>query len=454
MKIIIEGAGEVGVHLAKMLAAEANDTTVLDTSEERLAKLATSADVVTIQGPLSSIRTLKEAGIEKADLFIAVNPGTQQDVNVVSALLAKKLGCKKVCARVDDEEYLEYDNRYLFTEMGIDLLFFPEKIAATEIEDLLRRTASTDSMDFGHGKLQIAVFKLEDDSPLMDMTLEGFSKAMGAKESELKFRVVAVTRGEDTLIPDASTRFKYNDLVYIITTRDGVKPIMEFLGKSNVEVNHLMILGASEVGSMLARSISRKVDTVKVIDSKKAKCMDLSEMTDDNVLVVNGDGRNTDFLLEQNIKDYDAFVAVAGNDETNILACVVAKKFGVSRVIAQVENLEYIQLAEDMGVDAIINKKLITAGKIFKMTLSNKVRFIKYMSGTSAEVLEYIVSPGSKITKGSLMEIEFPENAIVGGVIRGGESFIAVGSTKIEAYDRVAVFALPDAVKEVDKLFM
>ncbi|MBQ9184452.1 MAG: Trk system potassium transporter TrkA [Bacteroidales bacterium] len=453
MKIIIEGAGEVGIHLAKMLAAEANDITVIDHDEERLSKLATSADVITMEGVPSSIRSLKEANVEKADLFIAVNPGTHQDVNVVSALLAKKLGCKKVCARVDDEDYLSYDNRYLFTEMGIDMLFFPERIAATEIIDLLKRTASTDSMDFARGKLQIAVFKLEDDSPLLDMTLMEFSAAMGAREDHLNFRVVAVSRGDDTIIPEASMKFKYHDLVFIITTRDGIDPIMSFLGKSNIEVNKLMILGASQIGGMVAKGMSRQLEKIKVLDTDKAKCLDLSEKTDDNVMVINGDGRNSDFLLEQNIKDYDAFVAVTDNDEANILACVVAKKFGVPRTVAQVENLEYIQLAEDMGVDAVINKKLITAGKIFKMTLSNKVRFIKYMSGTQAEVLEYIVSPGSKVTRVPLSELNFPENAIVGGIIRGNESFIAVGSTKIEAYDRVAVFALPEAVKYVDKMF-
>lgn len=453
MKIIIEGAGEVGVHLAKMLAAEANDITVIDQDEERLGKLATSADVVTLEGEPSSIHSLKDANIEKADLFIAVNPGTHQDVNVVSALLAKKLGCKKVCARVDDEDFLSYDNRYLFTEMGIDMLFYPERIAATEIIDLLKRTAATDSMDFARGKLQIAVFKLEDDSPLLDMTLKEFSIAMGAKEDQLNFRVVAVSRGEETIIPEAALKFKYHDLVFIITTRDGIEPIMSFMGKSNIEVNKLMILGASQIGSMVAKGISKQLETIMVIDTDKAKCLDLSEKTDDNVMVINGDGRNSDFLLEQNIKDYDAFVAVTDNDEANILACVVAKKFGVPRTVAQVENLEYIQLAEDMGVDAVINKKLITAGKIFKMTLSNKVRFIKYMSGTQAEVLEYIVSPGSKITRVPLAELNFPENAIIGGIIRGNESFIAVGSTKIEAYDRVAVFALPEAVKQVDKMF-
>lgn len=452
MKIIIEGAGEVGIHLAKMLAAEANDITVIDHDEERLSKLATSADVITMEGNPSSIRSLKNANVDKADLFIAVNPRTHQDVNVVSALLAKKLGCKKVCARVDDEDYLAYDNRYLFTEMGIDMLFFPERIAAAEIVDLLKRTASTDSMDFARGKLRIAVFKLEEDSPLLDMSLSEFSSAL-AGEDKISFRVVAVSRGEDTIIPEAGMKFKYHDLVFIITTREGIGPIMDFLGKSNIEVNKLMVLGATQIGSMVAKSMSRQMESIKIIDTDKARCLELSEKTDDNVLVINGDGRNSDFLLEQNIKEYDAFVAVTENDEANILACVVAKKFGVPRTVAQVENLEYIQLAEDMGVDAVINKKLITAGKIFKMTLSNKVRFIKYMSGTQAEVLEYIVSPGSKITRAPLMDMDFPDNAIVGGVIRGNESFIAVGTTKIEAYDRVAVFALPDAIKHVDKMF-
>lgn len=193
MKIIIEGAGEVGIHLAKMLASEANDITVIDQDQERLAKLAMTADVATIEGSLSSIPALKEANVEKADLFIAVNPVTHQDVNVVSALLAKKLGCKRVCARVDDEDYLLFENRYLFTEMGIDMLFYPERIAATEIIDSLKRTASTDSMDFARGKLQIAVFKLEDDSPLLDMTLNEFSNAMGQRDEELGFRIVAVS---------------------------------------------------------------------------------------------------------------------------------------------------------------------------------------------------------------------------------------------------------------------
>ena len=451
MRIIIEGAGEVGSHLAKMLSSEANDITVIDPDESRLTRLSRIADVATIKGNVSSIKSLKSAGIQQADMFIAVNPAENQDVNVVSALLAKKLGCPKVCARIDDEEYVAYDNKYIFTEMGIDLMFYPEKIAAGDIVELLRHTTSSESMDFARGKLQMAVFRLDDNSPILDMKLAEFTAAVSS--DKVQFRVVAISREDKTLMPRFDTRFQYNDLIYIISRREGVSALMSYLGKTGREIGKVMVLGGGEIGKMVAEGICHDVDTVKIIERDRKRCIELSSMLEDNVIVVNADGRNSDTLLEENIRDYDAFVAVTGNDEANVLACVVAKKFGVGRTIAQVENREYIRLAEDRGVDAVINKKLITAGRIFKMTLSSKVRFIKYMSGTNAEVLEYIVAPGSLITRNSLKDTDFPDNAIVGGVIRGNDSFIAVGTTRIEAYDRVVVFALPEAVKEVDRFF-
>ena len=451
MKIVIAGAGEVGSHLAKMLSNESNEITVIDTSQERLNALSAIADVITVEGNPSAIKVLTDAGADKADLFIAVNPSASQDVNIVSAMLAKKLGSKKVTARINNEEYLSYENKYLFTEMGIDLLFYPEKIAAGEIAELLKRTASTNSMDFARGKLQIAVFKLEEDSPVLGMNMLEFSE-FAAKDGQ-KFRVVAIARGEDTIIPKVDTKFKYHDLVFIISTRNGMDTLMGYLGKKDIEVNSLMILGGSPTAEMVAKQMAKQIDRIKLIEMKKEKCLELSERLPDNVVVVNGDGRNSDLLLEESIKEYDAFVAVTNNSETNILASVAAKSLGVARTIAEVENLEYIRLAESMGVDAVINKKLITAGRIFKFTLSSKVRFIKYMSGTNAEVLEYIVAPDSEITKRPLKEMNFPRNAIVGGIIRGNESAIAVGHTHIQAYDRVAVFALPEAVKDVDKFF-
>ena len=412
MKIIISGAGEVGSHLAKMLSNEANDITVIDSDQGRLEALASNTDVITVEGNPSAIRTLSEAGAAEADLFIAVNPSDSQDVNIVSAILAKKLGSKKVTARINNEEYLTYENKYLFTEMGIDLMFYPEKIAAGEIIDLLKRTAAADSLDFARGKLQIAVFKLEEESPLIGMNMAEFS-TVAAGEGQ-KFRVVAISRNDETIIPKFDTKFKYHDLVFIISKREGMDMLMKYIGKRNIEVNNLMILGGSPIGEMVAKQLSRQMESIKLIEMNKEKCIDLSEKLPGNVIVVNGDGRNSDMLQEESIREYDAFVAVTNNSETNILACVAAKRLGVARTIAEVENLEYIRLAESMGVDAVINKKLITAGRIFKFTLSNKVRFIKYMSGTNAEVLEFIVSPDTAITKKALKDMDFPRNAIIG----------------------------------------
>ena len=451
MKIVIAGAGEVGSHLAKMLNNESNEITVIDSRDERLDALSANTDVITVEGNPSDIHVLKQAGVEHADLFIAVNPSESQDVNIVSAMLAKKLGSKKVTARINNEEYLNYENKYIFTDMGIDLLFYPEKIATGEIIDLLKRTATTESLEFARGKLQIAVFKLEEDSQLIGMNMAEFSSVAAAEGQA--FRVVAISRKGTTIVPTFDTKFKYHDLVFIISTREGMNMLMRYIGKQDIEVKNVMILGGSHIGEMLAMQLGKQVDSVKLIEMDKEKCMDLSEKTPSNVTVVNGDGRNSDFLIEESIRDYQAFVAVTNNSETNILACVAAKNLGVERTIAEVENLEYIKLAERMGVDAVVNKKLITAGRIFKLTLSNKVRFIKYMSGTDAEVLEYIVAPNTMITQKTLKDMQFPKGAIVGGVIRGNESFIAVGDTQIQAYDRVAVFALPEVVKEVDRFF-
>ncbi len=451
MKIVIQGAGEVGSHLAKMLSLEANDITVIDDDPQRLAKLGAIADVITIEGAPSSLRVMREADVQNSDLFISVVPFVPQDVNIVSALLAKNLGAKKVTARIDDNDFLSAENKLLFKQMGIELMFYPERLAADEIFDLLKHTSSTESMDFARGRLQVEVFKLEEDSPLLDMKIAEFAAI--ATSDELQFRVIAISRGGKTVMPKYDTKFLFNDLVFIIATREGMSFLTKFLGKSNIEVDKVMILGGSDIAALVAEKLSRKISLVKILELDKERGTALSERLPYNVVVVIGDGRNSDLLLEEGIKDYDAFLALTGNDEANVLACVVAKKFGVERTIAEVENIEYIHLAEEMGVDSVINKKLITAGRLFKFTLSGKARLVKYMSGTDAEVLEYTVAPGSAITKGALKDISFPKDAVIGGLIRGSESYIAIGSTRIEAYDRVVVFALPHTVKDIDRLF-
>ena len=451
MKIVIQGAGEIGSHLAKMLSKEANDITIIDDNPQRLHNITAIADVIAIEGQPSSLRILREAQVQDADLFISVVPFVPQDVNIVSALLAKNLGAKKVTARIDDPDFLSPENKLLFKQMGIELMFCPEKLAADEIFELLKHSSSSDSMDFARGKLQVEVFKLEEDSPLLDMKIAEFAAI--ASKDELQFRVIAISRNGKTIMPKFDTKLLYHDLVFIIATREGMKFLMKFLGKSNVETDKVLILGGSKIAELAAEQLSRKISMVKILEKDRERAMYLSEKLPDNVIVVVGAGRNSELLVEEGIKDFDAFLALTGKDEANVLACVSAKKFGIERTIAEVENIEYIHLAEEMGVDSVINKKLITAGRLFKFTLSGKARLVKYMSGTDAEVLEFTVPAGSAITKGQLKDLTFPKDSVIGGVIRGSESLIAVGSTKIEPYDRVVVFALPHAVKEVDKFF-
>ncbi|MDD3033209.1 MAG: Trk system potassium transporter TrkA [Bacteroidales bacterium] len=449
MKIIIAGAGDVGSHLAKMLSNEYHDLTIIDNDEGRLGRVSESSDVITIFGSPTSITTLSQAGAAYADLFIAVSPAQEQDVNIISSLLAKKMGSTRVTARINNDEYLQNDNKILFTEMGIDLLFYPEKIASHEITDLLKQTGTSEFMDFSAGKLQLIVFRLDDGAPLIDKVLGDLT----ISSEEPLYRAVAIARDGQTLIPRRNTRFKEHDLVFVISKRAGVQEVMSYSGKDNINVRKLMIVGGGRIGEMVAKKLENSVDYIKLIELKKERCEILNERLS-KTLVINGDARNTDLLIEEDVNDFDAFVAVTSSSETNILSCVMAKKMGVAKTIAEVENIDYIKLAESMGVDAVINKKLITASRIFRFTLSNKVQSIKCLNGSDAEVLEFIVNPNSLITRDKIRNLGFPKDAIIGGVIRGNHSYIALGDTEIKAYDRVVVFALPSALKKVNKFFL
>ena len=275
MKIIIEGAGEVGSHLAKMLSHEGGDITVIDDNAERIEKLSLTADVTTVSGDLSSIQTLKEAGVEKADLFIAVNPRADQSINIISAILAKKLGAKRVTARINDEDYLSAENQQLFKDMGIDLLFYPEKIASDEIIDLLKQTATTDAIDFARGKLRLAAFKLDEDSPLLDLKVAEFTAKVTAADARTQFRIVAISRHEETLIPKYDTRFKMGDHIYIIARREGIETLLKFIGIGNIDVDRVMVLGGGKIGEMVASRLSGQISEVKVIEKDRQRVIPL-----------------------------------------------------------------------------------------------------------------------------------------------------------------------------------
>ncbi|MFC2080034.1 Trk system potassium transporter TrkA, partial [Bacteroidota bacterium] len=432
-------------HLAKMLSNEDHDIIVIDNDPERLKSISASLDVMTLEGNANSISMLKESKVSKADLFIAVT--YSEDVNVTSAILSKKLGAKKTIARIDNDEYLLQANKEIFSNLGIDYMIYPEKIAAREIVGLLAQTGSTEVVEFSGGKLQMYVIRLEDQAPIIGKRLRDLS----TDRNKLEFRAVAMTRHGQTIIPGGDDTFEVGDLVYVISNQSGLKELYKYSGKQHFEVRNIMILGGSRIGIKTARHLGNQ-HYVKMIEIDKQHSYKLSSMLP-NTLVINGDGTNMELLKEEGLDKMDAFIAVTGNSDTNILSCLLAKHMGIKRTIAEVENIDYIHLAENIGIDTIINKKLITASRIFRFTMSEEVSSIKCLTGTEAEVMEYIVKPESKITKAILKDIEFPKEAIIGGIIRGKNSFIAHGDTLVKPYDRVIVFALSSEIFTVGKFF-
>ncbi|MBN1133231.1 MAG: Trk system potassium transporter TrkA [Bacteroidales bacterium] len=445
MRIVIAGAGEVGMHLTKMLSSENHELVIIDNDLDRLKVAGSTYDVMTIEGNANSISHLRESKISKADLFIGVT--FSEDVNINAAILSKKLGAHKTISRIDNQEYLLPANQEIFNNLGVDYMIYPEKIAAREIVGLLSQTGSTEVVEFSGGKLQMYVIRLDENAPIINKSLRELSQ----NEIALEYRAVAITRDGQTIIPSGDDRFSVGDLVYVISSPAGIKGLYKYSGKKQFEVRNIMILGGSRIGRKTAQNLGAQ-HYVKLIEKDRQRSYKLSNMLN-NTLVINGDGTNLELLKQEGLDKMDAFVAVTGNSETNILSCLLAKHLGVKRTIAEVENIDYIHLAENIGVDTIINKKLITASRIFRFTMTDEVSSIKCLTGTDAEVMEFIVKPDSPSTKGAIKEIHFPKGAIIGGVIRGKNAFIAHGETEIKPYDRVVVFALPGEIRTIGRFF-
>ena len=445
MKIVIAGAGDMGTHLAKMLSGNGHDITVADVDPKALAELGNLVDVETTEGDTTQFSVLRKAGVRKCDLFIAVR--SVENDNILSAVMAKQLGARKAIARVDSNEYLEPNSKEVFIDMGIDYLFYPEQIAAREVINLLGHTSSTEYVEFAGGKLSLVAFRLQLTSPLLGRVVvdeEYF-------DEDLEYRTVAIVRGSRTIIPTANDRYEEEDIVYVITRSNNISKVVELSGRREEAIRNMMILGGSRIGVRIANELQDEVN-IKLVDYNADKAYHLAEMLD-RTLIINEDGRDTEAMMEEDIAGMDAFVAVTGRSETNILAAMLAKRMGVKRVIAEVENINYISLAESIGVDTIINKKLVTASNIFRFTMTTDVQAIKCLTGSQAEVMEFIVKPNSPATKSRIRDLGLPSDAVIGGVVRGDRVFIAVDDTQINAYDRIVVFTMPDSVMRVAEFF-
>ncbi len=445
MNILIAGDGEVGLHLAKELAHENHNITIVDPHEELLKMVELQTDLMTITGDSTSISVLKNANIHKTDLLISVVHN--EKINVITAILGKKLGAKKTIARVNSLENLSKENKKVYESLGIDAMICPEEIAAQEITNLLHQTAATEIFDFTNKKLSLFLIKLEKDAPLMHKSLNQISR----ENPHLRYRAVAIHRGGKTIIPNGNNTFEPDDLTYVISKPDGIDELMKISGKSQIAIENIMVVGGGRVGRTACKRLEKKIN-IKLFELDKEKCHSLTDFLEET-LVINGDARDIQLLEDEDIRGVDAFIAVTDNSETNILTCLHARKFGVKKTIALVENIDYIDISQNIGIDTIINKKLITASYIVRFTMGSEVTSLKCLSGVDAEVIELVAKPSSAITRKKIKDLNVPDGAIIGGICRGNESYIATGDSQIEEGDKVVVFSLPQAIKKVDKLF-
>lgn len=445
MNIVIAGDGEVGLHLAKELANENHNITIVDPHEELLKMVESHTDLMTITGDSTSIDVLRNANVKKADLLISVVHDEQ--INVITAILGKKLGAKKTIARVNSLENLTEENKEIYQELGIDFLVCPEAIAAEEIITLLHQTAATEIFEFSEGKLSLFLIKLERGAPALNKTLS----EIASEHAHLDFRAVAIHRNSTTIIPGGDDTFIENDLSYVISKPGGVEELMKLGGKQKIDIRNVMIVGGGRVGRTAARQLEDDLN-IKLFELNKERCIFLTDYLEDT-LIINGDARDIQLLEDEDIRNMDAFIAVTDNSETNILTCLHARKYGVQKTIALVENIDYIDISQNIGIDTIINKKLITASYIIRFTMGAEVTSIKCLSGIDAEAMEMVAQRGSAITKKTLRNIKMPKGAIIGGIVRGEESYIATGDFQIRENDHVVVFSLPEAIQKVERLF-
>lgn len=443
MKIVIVGAGEVGSHLAKLLSREEQDVMLVDDDAERLASIDANYNLMTLRGSAISFNTLRQAGVGKCDLFIAVTPDETR--NVTSCTIAKSIGARKTVARIDNYEFLDKHNSDFFTRQGVNALIYPEYLAAQEIITALRRNWVRHWFELHDGKLVIVGVKLRDNARIVGMHLKDFAR------TEHNFHVAAIKRRHETIIPRGDDLLKPGDILYFATMRDHVSDLLELCGKEEFRIRKVVIMGGSRIAIRLAHMAGDEF-RIKIIDNDMAQCRRLPEKCP-NCDIVYGDARDIDVLRDEGVDEADAFIALSDSSETNILTCLTAKELGIRKTVAEVENLQFISEAEGLNIGTVINKKLLASSKIFQILLDTDVTSSKCLALADAEVAEIEVKPNSKVTRGPVKSLSLPYGMTIAGLIRGENGMLVTGNTVIEAGDHVVVFCLSGALHKIERLF-
>ena len=445
MKVVIAGAGAVGTHLSKLLSREHIDCVLLDDDEERLGTLS-EYDIMTYQASPTSIKALKDAGVQSADLFVGVTP--EECINMNACILAHALGAKKTVARIDNYEYLSPDLQPFFKDLGIDSLIYPEVLAGIDITNGLKLSWVRQRWDVHDGALILLGIKLREAAEILNQPLKDLC---GPDDP---YHIVAIKRDGDTIIPGGMDELHVNDLVYFMTTKEYIPYIRKIVGKEHyTDVKNVIIMGGGKTAVRAALTIPSYMH-VKIIEKSSKRCEKLNELLEkEEAMVIHGDGRDLGLLEEEGIRHTQAFVALTGNAETNILACLTAKKLGVRKTVAMVENLDYVNMAESLDIGTIINKKTIAASHIFQMLLGADVQNLRSLMLVDAEVAEFIASPDSKVTKKPVKDLGLPFGATIGGLVRNGVGMLVNGNSQIEAGDSVMVFCHETKLQSLEKYF-
>ncbi len=444
MRIVIAGAGAVGTHLAKMLAVENENVVLIDESEEKLGKLESSFDLQAIVGDPTKISALKNAGVDNADLFVAVTPDESRNLN--SCILAHYLGADKTIARIDNYEYLMPKHKEFFKSLGVDSLVYPEQLAAEEISISIKYSWMRQMLEFGNGSLVMIGVKIRENAQIKDIPLKELS-------SDIPYHVVAIQRGDETIIPRGNDVILVNDIVCFMTTRDYISYMRSICGKEEFsDVKSIIVMGGSRIAVRTTKLVPDNID-IKIIESDINRCHKLLELVDDRIMVINGDARDPELLRNEGIDHTDIFIALSDNSETNILACLAAKRAGVHRTVSEIENLDYISMAESMDIGSVINKKKLAASAIFQMMLNTDVSSVKCLTFINAVVAEFPVNDDCYITRKPVKSLGLPNGANIGGLIRNGEGMHVTGNTMIQPGDHVVIFCLEHVLKKLEKFF-
>lgn len=443
--IVIAGAGDMGYHLAEQLSYDNKDIILVDTDREVLDYVSSKLDVLTVQGDASSFEILQRANVENASMVLAVT--TSEKTNLVTAMLAKQLGAKRVMARVRNHSYLTEENIKYFENIGIDNLISPTMLCSREIFNMIENSSFTEVFDFGGGKLNIVGITLDKSNSLVDQRI------MDTKSNPIfdDIRIIAILRDQKTIIPRGSTIIRNNDHVFFISNKKNTQSILELLGHKKVQIKNVMIIGGDDMALNTALKLEDRF-RVTLVNKDKERCKWLAEHLK-NTLVITGDYKNIELLIEEGLEQMDAFLALTESSETNIITSLSAKNHGVYKTIAHVDTREYIHISHSIGVDSLINKKLVAANEISRFLKKGTVEAVSGIYGVDAEFIQYSVCKSNRLTKNALRDLHFPDTAIVAGVIRGEEVIIPDGDFMLNINDKAIVLALPQARTALEKLF-